>query len=181
MGNPIILFLLGWESTFPDEFKIQKMVMVAAPFTSSWDLIIVTATYWKEGVQPNFLVNKKYTNGFFSPLFKWIGAIGIDTSKSTNKVDYAVNLFKENSKLMLLVSPEGTRKAVEKWKTGFYHIARLADVPICLGHLDYRKKKAYIGNVFNVTGDFEKCISFIQKECEKVTPKHPERYNKLIY
>lgn len=177
----LILFVFGWKTDFPDEFKMRKMVMVAAPFTSSFDLLLFIATCWKENVEPHFLVNNKYTNGFFGGLLKWVGGIGVDTKKSTNVVDFSVKLFENNSNFILLISPEGTRDLVSKWKTGFYHIARLADVPICLGHLDYSTKNSHVGNVFNVTGDFDKCMSFIQKECEKITPKYPERYNRIIY
>lgn len=176
-----ILFLLGWKTEFLPELKIKKMVVVGAPYTSRMDILISICGYWKEGVNARMLVDKRATKGLIGSFVKWIGGIGIDKKEGETIVEFSANLFKENKELLLVVTPEGTRERVDKWKTGFYRIARLADVPLCLSTMDYRTKTAHIFEVYNVTGDFEKCMSYIEKHYSKVTPRHPEKYNKKIF
>jgi 1-acyl-sn-glycerol-3-phosphate acyltransferase len=77
-------------------------------------------------------------------------------------VDYATSLFNEHDKFVLLVPAEGRRKKVDRWKTGFYHIARNAKVPVSLGYLDYKKKIAGVGMLINLTGVFEKDMQIIE-------------------
>ncbi len=96
-------------------------------------------------------------------------------------VDYAVSLFETNTKLALGVPAEGTRKFVEKWKTGFYHIAIKANVPVCLCYLDYKNKVAGVGKMIQLSGIFEKDMTVIQDFYKDKTAKFPEMYNKKIF
>ena len=177
----LVLFISGWKSTYLKEYQADKCVMIAAPHTSNWDLIYALAVYWKEGVNAKFLIKDSYTNSLFGFFFKWLGAIGVDRSKNTNLVDYAVRLFENNDKLVLLVPAEGKRYRVDKWKTGFYHIAQNAKVPVSLGYLDYKHKIAGTGFLFNLSGDFEKDMQVIEDFYKDKTAKHPASYNKKIF
>jgi len=176
-----VLFISGWKSNYLKEYQTDKCVMIAAPHTSNWDLVYALAVYWKEGVNAKFLIKDSYTNSMFGFFFKWLGAIGVDRSKNTNLVDYAVSLFENNDKLVLLVPAEGKREKVDKWKTGFYHIAQNAKVPVSLGYLDYKHKIAGAGYLFNLSGDFEKDMHIIEDFYKDKTAKHPELYNKKIF
>jgi len=177
----LILFISGWKDDYDDKYKVDKCVMLAVPHTSNWDLLYAIAVYWKNGINAKFLIKNVYTKGFLGSFFKWLGALGIDRSQHTNFVDYAVNLLNTSEKLVLLVPAEGTRKRVKKWKTGFYHIARQARVPVALGFLDYKKKIAGVGGLYNLTGDFEIDMTNIQTFYLSKTAKYPERYNKQIF
>jgi len=176
-----VLFFLGWKSVYPQEFQTAKCVMLAAPHTSNWDLIFAIAVYWKEGVKAQFLIKNNYTKGLQGFFFRWLGAIGIDRSKHNNMVDFSVNLFNIQDELVLMVPAEGTRKRVEKWKTGFYHIARNAKVPVGLGFLDYSNKIAGVGQLVNLTGDFNGDMTVIQDFYAAIDGKFPKNYNKKIF
>jgi len=176
-----ILFLRGWKDDYPNEFMVDKCVMLAVPHTSNWDLMYAIAVYWVKGVNAKFLIKDSYTKGTLGIVFKWLGALGIDRSKHTNFVDNAVHLLNTSKKLVLLVPAEGTRKRVEKWKTGFYHIANKANVPVALGFLDYKKKIAGVGGLYNLTGNFKDDMANIQTFYISKTAKYPEFYNKQIY
>ena len=154
---------------------------MASPHTSNWDLVFALGVYWLEGINAKFLIKNSYTGGFFGFFFKWLGAIGVDRSKHNNLVDYSVELFKTREKLVLMVPAEGTRERVEKWKTGFYHIAKNADVPVSFGFLDYGKKLAGVGDVYKLTGVFDTDMQYIQDYYTKIEPRHPEKYNKKIF
>ena len=96
-------------------------------------------------------------------------------------VDYAVRLFKESEKLVLLVPAEGTRKRVKKWRMGFYHIAKKADVPVSLGYLDYKNKIAGIGGLITISDDIDNDMKVIEDFYKNISGKYPELYNKKIY
>lgn len=177
----IVLFVIGWKTEFSPELKIKKMVVVGAPYTSRMDILISVCAYWKEGLNARMLVDKRVSKGLLGKFIKWLGGISIDKKEGESVVDFSAKLFKENKELLLVVTPEGTRNRVEKWKTGFYRIATLAEVPLCLSTMDYKTKTAHIFEVYNVTGDFEKCMTYIEKRYSEVTPRYPEKYNKKIF
>lgn len=176
-----VLFIFGWKADYKAQFKVKKSVMLASPHTSNWDLLFALAVYWIEGIDAKFLIKNSYTKGFFGFFFKWLGAIGVDRSKGNNLVDYSIELFNIREELVLMVPAEGTRERVDKWKTGFYHIAKNANVPVSFGFLDYGKKIAGVGDVYALTGTFEKDMQYIQDFYKDIKAKHPEKYNKQIY
>ena len=92
----------------------------------------------------------------FGWLMKWLGGIPINRSASHNVVNETVRHYAENDQLIILIPPEGTRSKVTRWKTGFYHIANNAEVPILLGYVDASKKEAGFADFFTPTGDLEK-------------------------
>ena len=91
----------------------------------------------------------------FSGFVKWLGGIPINRTKSHNVVYEIVDQFKNNDNFVVLVPPEGTRRKVSEWKTGFYHIANNAKVPILMGYVDAEKKEAGFVDFFYPTGDLE--------------------------
>ncbi len=114
----------------------------------------------------------------FGVLFRWCGCIPIDRTTSANVVETLIHVFRESEKLILVVTPEGTRKKVRYWKTGFYYIAQGAHVPIVLAFIDYRRKAAGIGPLITPTGDIEADIEIIRSFYEQVSGKYPEKAGK---
>lgn len=156
--------------------------MVASPHTSNWDFLYAMCAFWYMRVDLKYFIKDSYTRGPFGWFFKWTGALGVDRSKSNNNlVPYSIELLNSNEQLIVLVPAEGSRKRVEKWKTGFYHIAVGAKVPVCCGYLDYEKKIAGILDVFWPSGDFEKDMHHIQELYRPIKGKFPEKYNPEIY
>lgn len=180
LGN-FTLFIFGWKSSYPPGFEVDKCVMLGAPHTSNWDLLFGLAIYWKANIKAKFFIKNFYTRGLHGFFFKWLGGIGVDRKKNTNMVDFAVGLFKTSEKLALGVPAEGTRDRVDRWKTGFYHIAIKANVPVCLCFADYKEKVAGVGKVINLSGVFENDMTIIQDFYKDKTAKYPEQYNKKIF
>jgi 1-acyl-sn-glycerol-3-phosphate acyltransferase len=113
--------------------------------------------------------------GPFSAIFRWLGGIPVDRSKSTGMVAQAIQAFRESEHMIMIIAPEGTRSRTSHWRSGFYHIAMGAGVPSALGFLDYRRKAAGIGPLITPTGDIDADMQAIRAFYAGVTPKHPER------
>ena len=150
----VILKILRWQ-TRGGELPHQKFVLIGAPHTSNWDFPLMLMVVLKLRLRV-FWMGKHTLFPFpFSGLMKWLGGIPINRSASHNVVRETVRQFKENKDLVVLVPPEGTRSKVARWKTGFYHIANMAEVPILMGYVNAEKKEAGFADFFYPTGDLE--------------------------
>lgn len=169
------LRLIGWKVGSVLDPSIKKCVLVAAPHTSNWDYPIALATLYACGVQVRFLAKNSLFSFPLGMLMRATGGIPVDRSKHNNLVDSMVHMFSERDELILMIPAEGTRSYVKEWKSGFYHTAMNANVPIVLGYLDYAKKEAGFGDLFYPTGDYPKDLVAIQDFYRKITAKHPEQ------
>lgn len=160
------------EGHLPDT---PKCVMIAAPHTSNWDLPIMLFFAFAFKTKLYFMVKDAVCRWPFGWFFKWLGGIPIDRSKPNGVVAQSIEAFRENEKLTLVVPPSGTRSKVMKWKTGFYHIANGAEVPILLGFLDYARKRGGVGPMVEPTGDIEADMSKIRAFYVNITAKYPEK------
>tara|TARA_Y100001970_G_scaffold165350_1_gene202103 strand:- start:3860 stop:4435 length:576 start_codon:yes stop_codon:yes gene_type:complete len=150
----VILKILRWQ-TRGGELPHQKFILIGAPHTSNWDFPLMLMVVLKLRLRV-FWMGKHTLFPFpFSGLMKWLGGIPINRSASHNVVRETVRQFKENKDLVVLVPPEGTRSKVARWKTGFYHIASMAEVPILMGYVNAEKKEAGFADFFYPTGDVE--------------------------
>jgi len=174
-GLAKLLFrLTGWK-TEGTVHEPARFVVIAAPHTSNWDAFIMLTAAYIFRVKLSWFIKEA---AFFFPLgsiIRFFGGVPIDRSARRNVVDHAVARFQESDRLILAVPPEGTRKKSPGWKTGFYHIARGAGVPIVLGYLDYRRKVAGLGPAFMPTGDIEADFREFAAFYATVTPKFPEQ------
>jgi 1-acyl-sn-glycerol-3-phosphate acyltransferase len=135
----LFLKVIGWrkEGNLP---HIPKYVIILAPHTSNWDFFIGLAIAVALRLRAYWLAKDRFFRWPFHGVIRWFGGIPIDRSHSSDVVAQMVQVFKERAKLTIALAPEGTRKKVAYWKSGFYHIARSANVPIVLGFLDYLHK-----------------------------------------
>lgn len=170
----ILLYLSGWrvEGRLPDH---PKFVLIAAPHTSNWDFPIMLFIAFAFKAKLYWMGKAELFRRPFNGLFKWLGGIPIVRSRSNNVVSQSIRQFNENDRLILTVPPSGTRKRVLYWKSGFYHIAHGAGVPIALGFLDYRLKVGGIGPVVEPTGDIGADMEIIKAFYADITGKHPEK------
>jgi 1-acyl-sn-glycerol-3-phosphate acyltransferase len=168
------LKLSGWRrvGSLPD---IARCVMIAAPHTSNWDAPIALAMMFAFRFKAHWLVKHTAFRWPFQGVLTWLGGIPINRKKSTDVVTQMVEELKRRTELVLLISPEGTRKRVHRWKTGFYHIACGAGVPLVLAFLDYSRKEGGLGPVFHPTGDLNADMAEILAFYSTVTGRHPER------
>jgi 1-acyl-sn-glycerol-3-phosphate acyltransferase len=177
----LVLKVFGWKSYYPENFRTAKCVMIAAPHTSNWDLLFALAVFWERSVPVKYFIKDSFTKGIHGLFFKWLGAIGVDRSKKGNLVDYAADVINAHEQITMMVPAEGTRSRVEKWKTGFYHIATQANVPVALGYLDYKNKIAGVGDLITLTGNFEEDMKKIEVFYSTIPAKYPDLYNKKIF
>jgi 1-acyl-sn-glycerol-3-phosphate acyltransferase len=168
------LKITGWRRVgrLPD---IPRCVMIAAPHTSNWDAPISLAIVFAFRFKANWLVKHTAFRWPFRGVLRWLGGIPIDRTKSTDVVTQMVEELKNRAELVLLIAPEGTRKKVTRWKTGFYHIACGAGVPLVLAFLDYARKEGGLGPVIQPTGNLEADMAKILGFYATITGKHPER------
>lgn len=165
------LKLLGWrvEGQWPADLK--KCVIIAAPHTSNWDLLFALMMAFSFRVNIYWMGKEQIFRQPFRALAMWLGGIPIDRSKSNNIVAGSILSFEEQDRLFLMVPPEGTRAKVSYWKTGFYHIAHGAKVPILLSYLDFQHKVGGLGPCFNPSGDIDKDMQEIQAFYSKFSGK----------
>jgi 1-acyl-sn-glycerol-3-phosphate acyltransferase len=168
--------LMGWKlvNNFPKDLK--KYVVIAAPHTSWQDFPIGILARNTSGVKINFIGKASLFKGPFGFFFKGLGGTPVDRSKSNNLVDAIVQLFDEKEQFRLALSPEGTRKKVDQWKTGFYHIAKGAKVPIVMATLDFGKKQVKISEPYYTTDDKDKDFEYFYSFFDSDMAKVPEQF-----
>ena len=174
---------LGWTIDNHWSPEINQCVMIAAPHTSNWDALYARLALKALGVNVRLTIKDSYMKLPFGPLVRAMGGIGIDrTPKNAGEprlsmVQVMTDLFKHHPKLVMLVTPEATRAKQEEWKTGFYHVAISAGVPIALAYMDYAKKKTGVGKIVYPTGDYEKDMAEIMDFYAQISAKFPEKFS----
>ncbi|MEH6577284.1 MAG: lysophospholipid acyltransferase family protein [Amphritea sp.] len=157
-----VLRLRGWKVDYSGIEGVDKCVVIGAPHTSNWDLPYALMLAFGADI-PIYWMGKIQIFRFpFRHLMMWLGGIPVDRARSHNVVDAAIEQFNNQDQLFLVIAPEGTRSSVTQWKSGFYHIAHGAQVPILLAFLDYSTKTAGIVRQYHTSGDIDKDLPEIQ-------------------
>ncbi len=151
-----------------------KFVLIAAPHTSNWDLAFLIAAGFVFRMKISWLGKDAIFNKPFGSIMRWLGGIPVDRSSSHGLVDQIVDKFNESEKLIVTVPPSGTRKKKENWKSGFYWIARNAQVPLLCGYLDYSRKVACLGLTFVPSKDIKIDMDRIRDFYKDIKGKYPE-------
>lgn len=172
----------GWTLKTELLKEVKRCVILASPHTSNWDFIYARAAFDLYDVPVRFTVKKEFNFFPFSIILNALGAIWIDRSpkkpgeKRQSMVQVMTDIFKEHEEIAVMVTPEGTRSLRTKWKTGFYHVAKNAGVPLCLGYVDFAKKEAGVGGPIYPT-DFEKDMREIAAFYKTKGARHPEKFS----
>ncbi len=145
--------ILGWEIEGDFDRSIKKSVLIIAPHTSNVDFLLSILARRILNVQINFVGKKELFKRPIGWDFKWMGGAPLNRNKAENKVQAIANVFAAHQEFRLAIAPEGTRKKVTSWKTGYYYIAITAKVPIISVRLDYKNKVMGISEAFYPTGD----------------------------
>jgi len=170
----LMLWAGGW-SLHGDPPAQRRFVVIAYPHTSNWDVPWTLAVSFAFGLPIHWMGKSSLFRGPMGPLMKWLGGIPVVLDESRNTVQQMVDAFAERDELIIVISPEGNRAYVEQWKTGFYHIALGAGVPIVLGFLDFARREGGYLKTFTPTGNLERDLYQIRAEYRGIQGKYPEQ------
>lgn len=169
--------LSGWKVT--KSLPEGAGVAIAAPHTSNWDFIFALGAAILQDTKIYFSIKDSWCRlPIIGRFIMWLGAMPIDrTSKGIGQVELIKRFVEcqKQSRVFFLFTPEGTRGHSEKWKTGFYHVAQGANIPIFLAKVDYRIKEAGVFHSYHVTGNKDNDIQAIQASYKTVCGKFPNR------
>lgn len=171
--------LCGWEivGTLPAE---RKYVVIGAPHTSNWDFAVMLAGTLVLGLKVSWLGKHTLFRPPFGGLMRALGGVEIDRSAAHNVVEQIARTFRDSDRLVILIAPEGTRKHTDHWKSGFYHIARAAGVPLTLAFIDYTHRRAGLGPTLTLSGDMQADMAEIRAFYDThAGARHPERMSEM--
>ncbi|HBC17913.1 MAG TPA: acyl-phosphate glycerol 3-phosphate acyltransferase, partial [Alcanivorax sp.] len=153
----------------------DRAVIAGGPHTSNWDgvLALVSRSALQQDV--NVMIKHSLFKGPLGWLLRKLGAMPIERGKAGGMVEQTVAQFRQRDKLLIAVTPEGTRSNAEQWKLGFYHIAKQANVPIILALADYKAKTFSFPVVIYPSDDMEADLQQIYAHFASATPKHPSK------
>lgn len=167
--------VIKWKIVGDFDISIKKYIVIVAPHTSNWDFVI--------GIMARSILKVKNVKFIGkSQLFKWpygfifraMGGHPVDRTKHNNLVEAVVDIFNAKEKFAMALAPEGTRKKVNKFKTGFYHIAIKAKIPIYKVGFDFSRKLIIVDKPFHPTGNMDKDMTLIMDFYRSIRGKHPE-------
>ena len=178
-----ILKLLGFRVTGNIRDKHKKKITVVVPHTSNWDFPLGLLVKSSIGMKANYIGK----NSLFKPPFGWIfkalGGIPVDRSKSSNTVKSIVEAFRKSDEMNIAIAPEGTRKKVKHLKRGFYYIAKSAEIPIILVKFDYKNKEVHFSEPYFPTEDEAADWLYLENYWNGIEGKIPEKsygYNRTF-
>ncbi|MGE3692907.1 MAG: 1-acyl-sn-glycerol-3-phosphate acyltransferase [Novosphingobium sp.] len=154
--------------------KSRRCIIVGAPHTSNWDFVFFLGATHEWGIEPSFMGKKS--------LFRWplkrfmydMGGVAVDRSKRGNYVEEMAAEFARREELRLVIAPEGTRGDINRWRSGFYHMALAARVPIVCAWVDLPARRGGMGEEIEPSGDFAADLKRIALYYRSVMPDHPK-------
>ncbi len=164
----------GWrvEGTPPTS---GRYVLIAAPHTSNWDFVYFLGVSAELGIMPNFLAKDSLFRWPIGGFMRDMGGIPVNRGQRGDMVGAMIYEFARRDRFALTIAPEGTRGKVGTWRTGFYHIALGAQVPIVAGFVDYATRTAGLGPTIMPSGDYDADIARIAQFYQTITPRYPGR------
>ncbi len=170
-----VLTLLGWriEGAPPN---LPKLIIIVAPHTSNWDFVVAMAAALALDLRVHWLGKHTIFRWPFGAILRRLGGTPVIRTARQGAVAQVVEAIRAHDQFVLGLSPEGTRKKVARWRTGFYNTARAANVPILAVALDFERKEIVIGPLFEATGDLEGDVEKMRAFFEPIKGKRPELF-----
>jgi len=173
------LKLNGWE--FEGNLPPQgNFILLCSPHTSNWDLIYLLAVMFMLRLRFSWFGKHTIFKKPFGGFMKWLGGIPVDRRSAHGVVDQLVDRFNETDNLILAITPAGTRRKTDSWKSGFYHIAYKAQIPVLLGYADFEKKRAGTGLSFIPSGNITEDMDRIREFYRDIRGADPEKESTII-
>jgi 1-acyl-sn-glycerol-3-phosphate acyltransferase len=163
----------GWRVVLAQPVPL-RCVVVFYPHTSNWDFPYGLMAKWLVGVHFRFIAKDSLFRTPLGPLLRRWGGIPVDRSGHTGVIAHFAGQFAQHEDFRLVVAPEGTRGRTERWKSGFYHLARAANVPVALSFIDYRRRQTGVGGYVELTGDVGADMARIAAFYADKTARRPE-------
>lgn len=175
----LVLRLFGWriEGNLPN---LRKFVLIVAPHTSNWDFIIGFMVYLALQLETIWLAKHTALRGPLGPLGRYFGGVAIDRTRAGNVVQAYIDEFAKRDRMVLTLTPEGTRSRVSDWKRGFHHVARGAGVPIVPVALDFSRRRAVLGGPIFPTDDYAADLARIKPFFKAEMAKDPSKYDESL-
>lgn len=170
-----LLKLMGWQiqGRVPD---VRKLIVAGAPHTSNWDFVIAMSVVMALDLRANWLAKHTIFRFPFKTLFYKLGGIPLDRSNPKGVAEQMAEKIRASDQMIIGIMPEGTRKKVEKWKSGFLRIAYAADCPVMLSSLDFDAKTVLFGDLIAAREDVDQQLLEIKQYYRQFKPKHPEKF-----
>jgi 1-acyl-sn-glycerol-3-phosphate acyltransferase len=168
--------LTGWKFSgerLPDQ---KKFVIIVAPHTSNWDFPVGVMAMYALGIRGTFLGKDSLFRFPLGLLMRWLGGIPVDRSSKQDAVTQTAELVKRRERVIIALSPEGTRKRTERWRSGFWWIAHKAQVPIVPVAFDFSKREIHIYPPFETTGDPDRDIVELRTRFTPEMAFDPRKY-----
>jgi 1-acyl-sn-glycerol-3-phosphate acyltransferase len=164
----------GWKviGDFPTD--ISKYLAIGGPHTSNWDFFKALLVTYEKNTKFTILGKKELFRPPFGWIFRALNVMPVERKKSSNAVDTTVDIFNQHEKLIIALSPEGTRNKTERLRTGFYHIAKKANIPLVMIGVNYANCTMEISPPYILSGDMEKDFEHIQVFYERQSGRYPE-------
>jgi 1-acyl-sn-glycerol-3-phosphate acyltransferase len=166
---------LGWriEGVIPD---VPRCVIIVAPHTSNWDFVVGFATMLALDLKLTWLGKHQIFRGPFGALWRRFGGVPVHRDAPDGVVEQAAQVLAPSRSAFLAIAPEGTRKKVERWKSGFWRIARAAGAPILPVALDYQKRAVVLGELFTPSADYDADLLALRRRFRAEMARNPGNY-----
>lgn len=170
-----ILGLFGWrmEGTLPDA---PRFVLIVAPHTSNWDFPLGIFAMFTVGLQLTWLGKHTLFRFPVRRLLRWLGGEPVDRAAPLGVVGAAIERFRDRPQWVLAIAPEGTRRRISQWKTGYHRVARGAGVPILPVAIDYSRRVIEIGTLFEPTDDAAADTAALRRRFTAAMARYPEQF-----
>ncbi|MDA9240752.1 1-acyl-sn-glycerol-3-phosphate acyltransferase [bacterium] len=170
-----ILRLLGWrvEGEIPN---LERILIIGAPHTSNWDFVYAMAAILGLNIKLRWLGKHTIFKPGVTWFMEWLGGIPVNRGKPESIVDNVARLVEQDKGIVIGLAPEGTRKKVETWKTGFLRIAEAIDCKIFIIGLDFPGKRIVLDQLFEPTGDYDADIATLQAFYRRYEAKYPDQF-----
>lgn len=155
--------------------SVTRCLIIFAPHTSNWDFPLLLCVRFAFGRPVAYLAKDTLFRFPIAGVLRWTGAVPVERTERHSLVQTLTRAFRERSELWLAMSPEGTRARTDHWKSGFYHVAREARVPLLLAFIDAEKRECGLGELIELSGDIEADLARLRAFYSKKTGIRPER------
>ncbi|WP_263079674.1 1-acyl-sn-glycerol-3-phosphate acyltransferase [Endozoicomonas sp. Mp262] len=172
----IFLHLTGWKVNGPPP-RVARYIIIGAPHTSRWDFIFGIAIALKCKIRCHWLGSSALFWGPFGIVLRWLGGIPVNRKRKNSLVNQTVCAYKQHHQLGIVICPEGGMNKGERWHTGFYHIARNAEIPIIPGYLDFNTKTGGFGSAIKPSCNMSKDMAEIEAFYANIYGKFPESFS----